>query len=360
MRKSFIYRLSAVALVATALATTTSCNDWTDSSSLQLHNPSFEEQNPGLYADYLKDLRRYKQEEHKLMFVSFDNPAGTPAKQAEHLTDLPDSVDFVCLNNPDNLSPAVQKEMKEVRDKKGTRTLYRIDYAAMEDAWTAMQKADPNLTEADALDYIAKNVDEQLALCDRYNFDGLIADYTGRSTVSMLPAALAQYDGRQKAFFGAVTEWRASHADKTLAFYGNVQYLVPANMGMMDQYDYIMLKTVNSTSEGDLSLKAYMDIQAGIDAGSDMPDGLNPVPTDRFVACVELPQADDKNQVRGYWNMVGADGGKTLAVLGAAAWMNQESTDFTREGLFVINAQSDYYNNTYAYVRKAIGTMNPN
>jgi len=31
-----------------------------------------------------------------------------------------------------------------------------------------------------------------LALCDKYNFDGVIADYTGRSLVSLPEAALKE------------------------------------------------------------------------------------------------------------------------------------------------------------------------
>lgn len=51
-----------------------SCEGWTDPESINIHYPTFEEQNPQLYADYIRDLKRYKDGEHKLVFVSFDNP----------------------------------------------------------------------------------------------------------------------------------------------------------------------------------------------------------------------------------------------------------------------------------------------
>ena len=108
MKNNLKYRLSALLFLASAL-TITSCSDWTDVESLQLNTPTFEEQNPQLYADYLKDLNRYKSEEHKVTFVSFENPKGSPGKQAERLTVVPDSVDFICLNNPE-VSPEVQRE----------------------------------------------------------------------------------------------------------------------------------------------------------------------------------------------------------------------------------------------------------
>ena len=70
MKNNLKYRLSALLFLASAL-TITSCSDWTDVESLQLNTPTFEEQNPQLYADYLKDLNRYKSEEHKVtLFLS--------------------------------------------------------------------------------------------------------------------------------------------------------------------------------------------------------------------------------------------------------------------------------------------------
>lgn len=37
-----------------------SCEDWTEVESLDIHTPSLEEQNPQLYEDYLKDLNALK------------------------------------------------------------------------------------------------------------------------------------------------------------------------------------------------------------------------------------------------------------------------------------------------------------
>lgn len=67
--------------------------------SLDIHTPSLEEQNPQLYEDYLKDLNAFKASDHHVLFVSFSNVAN-PVKQGERLTALPDSVDYISLNNP--------------------------------------------------------------------------------------------------------------------------------------------------------------------------------------------------------------------------------------------------------------------
>ncbi len=357
MKNNLKYRLSALVFLASAL-TVTSCSDWTDVESLELKSPTFEEQNPQLYADYLKDLNRYKSEEHKVTFVSFENPVGAPGKQAERLTAVPDSVDFICLNNVE-VSPEVQAEMTKIREK-GTRTIYSIDYSTIENAWKEKLKADPELTEEEALQYIGERTNEMLALCDTHNFDGIIADYTGHSLVSLPEAPLKEYTDRQQKFFGEVMNWQSNHSGKTLIFYGNVQYLAPATMEMLSQFDYIMLKTISSTNADDLALKAYLAIQAGIDAVSGTEGGVNPVPLDRFIACVELPQADDKDKVKGYWSTVDEEGNKLIAATGAARWAVEESPNYTRKGIFVMNVHNDYYNDTYGSVREVIRIMNPN
>ena len=113
-----------------------------------------------------------------------------------------------------------------------------------------------------------------------------------------------------------------------------------------------------STNGDDLSVKALLAVQAGEDA-KELYEGTNPVPADRFIACVQLPQPDDKNQVIGYWNTVDSEGNKTLATQGAAWWNVQASTGFERKGMFVMNVQDDYYNNTFSSIREVISIMNP-
>lgn len=357
--KSFLKFSRSTALTIMSVLAFSACNDWTDPESLQLLSPSFEEQNPQLYEDYIKDLNNYKLGKHKILFVSFNNPLGSPIKQAERLTVIPDSVDFIVLNNP-NIDPVTQQEMIKIREK-GIRTTYNINYSNFEADWKIMQKANPELTEAEALEYLGKRTDEMLSLCDKYNYDGIVIDYTGRSLVSLLPATLNEYTTRQISFFNKVMEWRNKHTDKALIFYGNVQYLVPESLRMLSDYSYIIPKTATSTNAEDLSVKIYLAIEAGVDAiSSEEDNAVNPVPSDRFMACAELPQANDKNKVKGYWNTVDTNGNKTPAALGVALWVQQYSPDYARSGVYILNIHNDYYNNTYGYVREVIRIMNPN
>ncbi len=44
-----------------------------------------------------------------------DNTTSAPAQRNEHLTTMPDSVDIICLMNPDNLHPTLAGEFAKVR-----------------------------------------------------------------------------------------------------------------------------------------------------------------------------------------------------------------------------------------------------
>ena len=148
MKNTFGYSGLCVAICMTMSLSFCSCEDWTDVESLDIHTPSLEEQNPQLYADYLKDLNIYKASEHKLTIVSVENVAD-PSKQAERLSALPDSIDYISLNNPDKLSGNMLDEIRIVREK-GTKVVYSIDFSKFEEEWKEMKKANPDLTEEEA------------------------------------------------------------------------------------------------------------------------------------------------------------------------------------------------------------------
>lgn len=363
MKTKLINRLFG-AVLYTSVLSLPACTDWTEPESLTLHSSSLEEQNSQLYQDYLLDLKNYKASEHKVMIVSFDNPGNNPSKQAEHLTTLPDSIDFINLNNPDNLNEEIMLEMEQIKNDKGTKTLYTISHDAFETAWTAKLKEEggESLTEEDALKYLGDCTDKALELCEKYHYDGIIVEYTGRSLVSMTESVLAEYNARQQNFFNRIIEWKQKNEGKSLLLYGNVQYLVPENMNMLSNFNYIILKSLGSTNADDLSVKAYLTVQAGMDAVAGQEGAINPVPADRFVACVETPRPEDKEQTYGYWSTIDANGGKTLATYGAAQWVAANSTDFVRKGVYIQNAHNDYYDNAFVYqhIREAIQIMNPN
>ena len=122
-------------LAGACLLLLSGCSEWTEPQSVEIKVPTLESQNPELYAQYLQSLREYRSSDHKVMIAKFDNVPGAPSGRAEHLNCLPDSVDYVILNNPDNLSDAMVTEMDEIRQEKGMKTMYTVSYDTIEDEY---------------------------------------------------------------------------------------------------------------------------------------------------------------------------------------------------------------------------------
>lgn len=321
------------------------CSDWTEYESLDLTTPP--SMNAELQADYVRNLKTYKTGIHKVVFVSFENPATGPTRQAERLTVLPDSLDFISLNNPDNLTHEYIAEMEKVREK-GTKVIYTVDFATLESKWIELQKSDASLTEKDALSYISEQTKALLALHDKYSYDGIVFAYNGRSTIAMTEDELARYSSRQTAFFDAVSAWRDVHGDAYFSYKGQAQYLLDANKAILADCDYIILETTSASSAAALTIVA----NKAIDSGN--------IPSDRFVISVETTRYDDEDMIYGYFNQVDAAGNAVRSIWGGAIWVGQPS-EFTRAGMFILNAQYDYYDNVpvYFHLREAIGIMNP-
>lgn len=343
--------LLATALIA-SVCSLSSCSDWVDPESLNLHVPSLEEQNPGLYADYLEDLKLYKASDHKLTFVSFDNRTGDPVKQAERLTILPDSIDFISLIHPDNLYPDVLKEIDIVRTK-GTRVIYSVDYAMIEAEWIALLKEEgsENLTEDDAKVYITKRTEEMLAFCDKYHYDGVTVIYQGRSLVSLPAGDLLLYSARQKAFFDVVLTWYETHADRVLSFEGNPQFLVQGNMNILTKCQYVILMTTLSDNTGEMEIAGF---QAVVSTGELLNEA-------KFIVSVETTRPGDTIGMHGYFGTIDENENKLRSIQETARWIRRSSEVFDRSGIFVMDAQYDYYENEWVYqnIREAIGIMNP-
>ena len=62
------------------------------------------------------------------MYAWFDNSEKKSVSRAQHLVDLPDSLDVVSLLCPDNLSDWEIREMSEIQMEKGTKVIYDISF----------------------------------------------------------------------------------------------------------------------------------------------------------------------------------------------------------------------------------------
>ena len=331
-----------------------SCSDWTEPESLELtYTPTVSEQNPQLYDDYLKDLREYKSGEHNYMFVSFDNKAEEPTKQAERLIALPDSIDFVSLNHPELLNEALQTEMDKIREK-GTRTLYRINCTVVDELWKNRideegEDADL-LTEADFLAIQTEYINKQLAFCDSYHFDGLIFFYPGQADISLSEAEKETYYARQTALFDMFATWKETHANKEFAYEGNPHYLNEASLALLAQCRFVLLTTEDCTDLGAMNL-----------AGSRAVEALNGLTGEENIRLIMKVRLGDDKQDKGYFNTVNSEGKKMRAAQTTASWIRNDIDLSRKGGLFIMDAQTDYYgaDHIYSNVRESIEIMNP-
>lgn len=370
------FLLPVFAAVAVSFA---ACSDWTDTESLDIHYPSIEEQNPELYRQYLQALRNYKSREHKVVLTTMENVAGAPSQQNHHLTTIPDSVDFICLTNPSNVHPMLAKEMRQVHEK-GTRVVYNVDFAAIEELWQqkleeeeANKPEEPETPDTPAtlqeeggegeggeggdeppaetelsrfLEFCREQTLSQLACCDQFGFDGIIATYTGRAMESMIEEVKTDYIARQEAFLSVVKSWVTAHAGKLFFFQGKPQNL--ADRTFLTDCDYIIIPTLDAASGDELSFAVLMASVEG-------------VPTDRFIVGVTIPSITDPTDEKGYFSGYEADGKTRIrATKGAAGWVITPAS-FTKAGIAVTDAQNDYYNINLVYknIREAISIMNP-
>ena len=145
---------------AAVLAVPASCSDWTTPESVSIDVPSIEEQEPGLYAEYLLRLKSFKADEHKLSLAFVENTAGVaPESQSLRLTAYPDSLDFICLAEAENLHKSYVKGISEV-GRKGTAVLYKVSYSVIESEWEALHPEDDGTVQ---------------------QFDIVVEDFTGAS-----------------------------------------------------------------------------------------------------------------------------------------------------------------------------------
>ena len=353
--KQLIKCLMMAVLAVPALS---SCSDWTDTESLEFDYVLPSEQDPDAYNAYLGLLRNYKQSQHKIMIAKFDNSGDLVSGQSDRLAALPDSIDYVVLQEADNLKSLLVQDMNDIRQQKGTRTLYAISYAdalakyqaILDEEGAAAQdpeaQADgegeeqPETPAVDRfLEVAAQYVNDRLALYDKYGYDGIVVVYSDPA----YPAGLseeeyAQLQARQEAFFAPIQAWAESHQEAAFIFEGYPQNVI--DPAVFTQADYVVVTMLDAVSSDELVWAAEMALTEG-------------VPSDRIVFGVTIPDMTDDKATDGYW-------GSDYAVVGAAYTVISANGSFTKAGLCVDNVEDDYFNVDYIYphVREAIQIMN--
>ena len=366
--------LSGAVASAMTLFLFAGCSEWTEPESVKINVPTLESQNPELYAQYLQSLRDYRGSEHKILIAKFDNVAGAPAGRSEHINCLPDSVDYVIMNNPDNLSDAMVSEMAEIRTEKGMKTLYTVSYDMIEDEYAAyleewnaahtpetpedgdgIQNADAGDAEEtpsepeeqpQAFDeFLGERTGYYLSLCDRSGYDGIVAAYTGVFPGSLNEEDKAALLASQTVFFDKIKAWKESHGQSLFIFEGmpvNVLY----DIALLDSSDYIIVDASSASTAEEVTFTVMMALPEGFAA-------------ERIIIGTTMPSMTDDTDESGYFSA--ADGSQIYAVTGVAEWMVRTDSDIDKAGMCVDHAQYDYFdvNKIYRHIRAAIDTMNP-
>lgn len=356
--KKYKQLIKCLMMAVLAVPALSSCSDWTDTESLEFDYVLPSEQDPDAYNAYLGLLRNYKQSQHKIMIAKFDNSGDLVSGQSDRLAALPDSIDYVVLQEADNLKSLLVQDMNDIRQQKGTRTLYAISYAdalakyqaILDEEGAAAQdpeaQADgegeeqPETPAADRfLEVAAQYVNDRLALYDKYGYDGIVVVYSDPA----YPAGLseeeyAQLQARQEAFFAPIQAWAESHQEAAFIFEGYPQNVI--DPAVFTQADYVVVTMLDAVSSDELVWAAEMALTEG-------------VPSDRIVFGVTIPDMTDDKATDGYW-------GSDYAVVGAAYTVISANGSFTKAGLCVDNVEDDYFNVDYIYphVREAIQIMN--
>lgn len=334
-------------LIAAALLALAGCSKWTEQEPVQVLYPTLKDKNPELYARYLASVRDYRASEHQVLIAKFDNKQGAPAGRADHIDCLPDSVDYVILNHPDNLSGSILSEMQGIREEKAILTLMEISYDALAREWqdllAAEAEAAPEAEVSDDTDrftaFVGEKVREALAVADKYAYDGVNAVFTGKNPASFREEQQADARRRQDAFFQPVVQWAGN--DRLLFFEGNPKNVL-GDSGILSLARYIILPCETAQNEAAFNA-AVADV---------LVEG---VPADRFVVGVTAIDVTDEA------NTAGTFSGGISAIVGAARWAVAPAGGFSKKGICVNHAQFDYFNiqDVYGQIGAAISIMNP-
>lgn len=335
-----------------------SCSEWTDVESIKLKAPTIEEQNSELYAQYVKSLNEFKTSEHQVVITSIDNVGTIPVSRSQHLTDMPDSIDYICLNNITEVSEINASEIKEVRQL-GTKVLGLTDFDKIESAWKKILdeeaanvqtvsdetenegEEEPVDNETRFIEYCKNEVAKQIAASSALGVDGIVANYTGFDLNSLVEEnEIAAETARQAAFFDAVIDWKTENADKTIIFKGSPQNVIDKTL--FTDCKYIIINAHSAKNQNEMS---YLILMAS----------AKDVPTDRFVMGVTTPYLTNS----GSYNGELGDG--SSAIIGAAQWAISKTQDYTKAGISIDAAEKDYFNvaNVYPTIKEAINILSP-
>lgn len=326
----------AAFLLASATLTLTSCSDWTDVDNLKVEYGNVEQENPELYAQYLASLRDYRTTDHTEVYAWFDNSVKVPTSRAHYLRDIPDSIDVVGLLHPDLLTQSELDQIAELKEQKGMKVIYTIDFDRMKSDYTNVIA--PATPERSFRSYLTDSLSYALSLLKKYPYDGVCIGYTGQSTVLMDEAQKKEYMENENCFIGILKDWCSRNEGVELTFLGSPENLL--DRSILSECSRILLDGRTATAQNELSTlltQSYMTEYA-----------------DRYGMVVAGTPLTGTNRYSTF-----SDG--TPATSAVAAWANMPHQGMRIRAVGVYDFSGDYFNadNTYKNMRNMISTLNP-
>lgn len=327
MKKHIFYGL----MILTIASAFTACN-WNDPEAIGNHFGNIEEVNPPAYAEYLQNLRSYRNNGHKKVYAWFDNKESF-SSQADHVATVPDSIDVLVLNHPEIMTQATLDEINTKRSETGMQTAYAISYPVIRKNWELAKELG---STTPWIEYRDSELKKQLAYFDQGGFDRIICVYEGRDVSTMTSAERSEYADDQVAFLTPFKTWATGNIDKGFDFQG-----VPANVSdaeFLNAAGTIFLsETLTATNTSEMKLIMTRNSLTGI-------------PVEKFAVMTSLPVLDPTKADLGYW-------GSNYSSWVTARWAR--TTTLSAIGL--TNLSDDYYNPDFIYpvCRGAIQILNP-
>lgn len=333
MRNTLIFNILLLCLAAV------SCSEWTTPESLEFEKNSIQQTDPELYGKYCEAVKEYKETDHKIMYVTFDN-VDKISNGSNNIAMLPDSVDFVQLHNLEIAEP-VLKEMDAMRKKLGTRFVLRFSYNECLSEYQTLEPTEPEAGIPTFEDFFAGQFAKVTAKVAEYGLDGFTFAFTCGNPYEMTSSDRSALEQAQQMVFPQVSEWIGANADKKFFFEGYPHYILVD--GVVDAAEYVILPTRSERATGDLAYRALQAVNSGKIAKDT-----------RFLFAVETPSFIEEEYLVGQFVL-----GEQVPL--AAEWIAADAS-FEKSGLAVWNVQRDYFDTRkiYSTVRRAIKTMNPN
>lgn len=323
-----------------ALMSMVSCDEWVTPQPADYGYGSGRDRGEA----YLKSLREWKSGDHLITMVVMESEAGEPSRQPQHPMSMPDSVDYICLREAWRLHPLLAAEIGQVLRQKGTQTLCVADYTAIEDEWTAMiedasQSGLPLPTLDEFRDYCTQRTRQQIEACDKLGCAGMAVSFTSRAATAGTGEELRS--AGEEIFMSQVLSWRAVHGEKVFVVHGYVPFIDAKYRHSLVVGTKPAYVVIRPTTTSVLSMTST--VTWNIESEPEMP-------TDRMLFETFISTEENPSEV-----------GDTP--LSTAQWMLTPDSQnrFSKRGVFINNAQEDYYHPTLIYctLREVISAMNP-